>query len=109
LKAVIDTALDIGFPGGNQLLAFADALFGPDAGALAKARAALQESLGPAAVTAASIIAASFTKNDRVANCTGIPAEPRMFNGAEDIREMLGLREFKSARNTYRHLPADTP
>ena len=105
LKAIIDRQRDIGFPGGSELLAFSDALLGPDVAELDKARTALNDSLGPAAVSAASTIAATFTKNDRVANGTGIPAEPRMMEGAEDIREMLGLWNFKSAVNTSRHLP----
>lgn len=105
LKAVVDRTRDIGYPGGAELLAFSDAVIGPDLAELDKARTALAEALGPAAVTAASIIAASFTKNDRVANGTGIPAEPRMMEGAEDIREMLGLWKFRSAVNTSRHMP----
>lgn len=105
---MIDTTLDIGVPGGNDLLAFADALLGSDLATLDKARGALEKSLGSAAVTAASIIAASFTKNDRVANGAGIPAEPRMFNDAEDIRELLELNKFRSAVNTFRHLPEGT-
>jgi len=73
------------------------------------ARTNLEQTLGAAAVTAASSIAASFSKNDRVANGSGIPAEPRMMDGAEDIREMLGLKKFRSAINTYRHLPEGHP
>ena len=105
----MDISLDVGVPGGSALLAFCDAVLGPDPVALAGARADLESALGPAAVSAASIIAGTFTKNDRVANGTGIPAEPRMFNGAEDIRDMLGLRSFKSAQNTYRHNPEEKP
>jgi len=105
LKAIVDRQLDINFPGGSELLAFSDAVLGADLAELDKARSALEASLGPAAISAASIIAASFTKNDRIANGTGIPAEPRMMEGAEDIREMLGLWNFKSAVNTSRHLP----
>jgi len=32
-----------------------------------------------------------------------------MMDGAEDIREMLGLKKFRSAINTYRHLPEGHP
>ena len=32
-----------------------------------------------------------------------------MMDGAEDIREMLGLKNFRSAINTYRHLPEGHP
>ena len=105
LQAIVDRQLDIRFPGGSELLAFSDALLGSEVAELDKARTALEESLGPAAVSGASIIAATFTKNDRVANGTGIPAEPRMMEGAEDIRELLGLWNFRSAVNTSRHLP----
>ena len=104
LRALVDRQLDIQFPGGNKLLAFSDAVLGSDLAELDKARSALEKSLGPAAVSAASIIAATFTKNDRVANGTGIPAEPRMMEGTGDIRELLGLKKFKSAINTYRHM-----
>mgnify|MGYP001242183997 CR=1 FL=1 len=45
-----------------------------------------------------------FTKNDRVANGTGIPAEPRMMEGNEDIQELLELKKYKSAINTFRHM-----
>ena len=105
LQAIVDRQLDIRFPGGSELLAFSDALLGSEVAELDKARTALEESLGPAAVSGASIIAATFTKNDRVANGTGIPAEPRMMEGAEDIRELLGLWNFRSAVNTSQHLP----
>ena len=101
----MNTQLDIGLPGGKELLEFSNALLGSHTGELATARTNLEQTLGAAAVTAASSIAASFSKNDRVANGSGIPAEPRMMEGAEDIREMLGLKKFRSAINTYRHLP----
>ena len=100
----MDRELDINFPGGSELLAFSDAILGSDPAELDKARNVLAKSLGPAAVSAASIIAATFTKNDRIANGTGIPAEPRMMDGSDDIRELLGLKKFKSAINTYRHM-----
>lgn len=104
LRALIDRELDIGFPGGNELLDFSDALLGSKKSELDTARLALSEFLGPEAISAAAIIAATFTKNDRVANGTGIPAEPRMMEGSDDIRELLGLKKYKSAINTYRHM-----
>ena len=105
----MNTQLDIGFPGGKELLEFSSTLLGASVGELNIARTNLEQTLGLAAVTAASSIAASFSKNDRVANGSGIPAEPRMMDGAEDIREMLGLKKFRSAINTYRHLPEGHP
>ena len=47
------------------MLAFSDALLGTKRSELDEARLALAKSLGPEAVSAASIIAATFTKNDQ--------------------------------------------
>jgi hypothetical protein len=58
----VDRQRDIRLPGGDELLTFSDAVLGTDVAELDKARTALSDSLGPAAVSAASIIAASFTK-----------------------------------------------
>jgi len=109
IEALIQRDLDIGVPGGGELLAFADAVIGIDRDALEEAREALALRLGPAAVSAAASIAANFTKNDRIANGLGIPVEPMMLKGTDDIRQQLGLNDFRSAVNTYRHLSGDHP
>ena len=94
LRAVVDPQIDIKFPGGSELLAFSDAVLGSNLDELDRARTALENSLGPAAVSSASIIAATFTKNDRVANGTGIPAESRMMGGQRIFANYWGLRIF---------------
>ncbi|MFT5181446.1 MAG: hypothetical protein ACI8S3_001330 [Alphaproteobacteria bacterium] len=99
--------MDIGVPGGDLLLAFADAVIGADLAALDNARTALAEGLSPAAVSAAAAVAANFTKNDRIANGLGIPIDPMVLKGTEDLREQLGLNDYRSAVNTFRHLAAE--
>ena len=74
------------------------------AAALDTARAALAEALGPEAIAGASAIAGNFTKNDRVANALGIPVDPPVLKGTEDLREQLGLNDYASAWNTFRHI-----
>jgi hypothetical protein len=98
--------LDTGVPGGELLLAFADAVIGADPAALDSARSALAEELGPAAVSAAAAVAGNFTKNDRIANGLGIPVDAIAMAGHEDLREQLGLNDFRSAVNTFRHAAA---
>ena len=98
--------MDVGVPGGHLLLAFADAIIGTDRVALDAARSALAEGLSPAAVTAASAIAANFSKNDRIANGVGIPVDDMVLKVTEDIREQLGLNDYRSAVNTFRHSTA---
>ena len=96
--------LDIGVPHGDLLLTFAEAIIGTDRAALDSARAALVDALGPEAISGASAIAGNFTKNDRVANGLGIPVDPPVLKGTEELREQLGLNAYKSAENTFRHM-----
>ncbi len=105
LFALIDPTRDSGVPGGTELLAFSDAVLGPDRAALDRARTALTRALGPAAVSGAAAVAANFTKNDRIANGCGIPVDPMVLKMTKDIREALGLNAFPSAANTFVHFP----
>ena len=97
---MVDPSLEIGVEGGAELLAFADALLSTDAPALDDARQALDDRLGPAAVAAASIIAANFSKNDRIANGIGIPMDRHSLEATREVREALGLNDYRSAVNS---------
>lgn len=101
-EALVRPEQDIGVPHGDLLLAFAEAIIGTDRAALDTARTALAEALGPEAIAGASAIAGNFTKNDRVANALGIPVDPPVLKGTEDLREQLGLNDYVSAANTFR-------
>ena len=107
LEALIKPTLEIGVPGGKEILNFSEALIGPDRSILDKARLELAYILSPAAVSAASAIAANFTKNDRIANGCGIPSEPKMLKASKDIRANLGLNDYRSAENTFKHFPEE--
>mgnify|MGYP003991437679 FL=1 len=103
-EALVRPELDIGVPHGDLLLVFAEAIIGTDRAALDAARDALIKALGPAAISGASAIAGNFTKNDRVANGLGIPVDPPVLKGTEELREQLGINAYKSAENTFRHM-----
>jgi hypothetical protein len=105
-EALVRPDVDSGVPHGPLLIAFSDAIIGTDAGALDRARDALAEAMGKPAVSGAAAIAANFSKNDRIANGIGIPADPMVLKATEDIRAQLGLNEFGSAVNTFRHYGA---
>lgn len=98
--------MDSGVPGGDLLLAFADAVIGPDRAELDRARDALAEGLGLAAVSGAAAMAANFSKNDRIANGLGIPVDAMVLKGTDELREQLGLDDYRSAVNTFRHTAA---
>lgn len=102
IEAVVRPELDIGVEGGDELLAFADAILGKDVNALNETRNALSRRLGPAAVSAASIIAADFSKNDRIANGLGIPLESDSLAPSAEFREQLGINDYRSAANTLK-------
>jgi len=99
-EALVRPSLDVGVDGGEELLRFADAVVGIDREELDRARTALTESLGPAALVAAAITAGEFSKNDRIANGLGIPAEGPLLKDAGDLFETLGLNEYRSAANS---------
>jgi len=80
-------------------------LLGCNRATLDKARLDLANTLGPAAVSAASAVAANFTKNDRIANGCGIPSEPMVLKATADIRADLGINKYPSAVNTFKHFP----
>ena len=71
------------------------------------ARKASENILGAAAIPAASAIAANFSKNDRIANGLGIPHDLSMAKTTKDVREQLGLDNFKSAINTLKYFSFD--
>ena len=87
-------------PGGAALLSFADAVLGADAGQLDAARQAVVGELGEAALVGAAMIAANFSRNDRIANAIGIPLEAEFVKQSEDFRTALGIDDFASAANT---------
>ncbi len=89
------------------MLIFSDAILGQDPSHLNDARDELHDKLGPKAVVAAAAVAATFSKNDRAANASGIPSELRMLRNSKDIRHALDLNSFRSAANTKKHYPEE--
>jgi len=102
VQCLVDPSIDCGVPASRELLAFADAVCGTDIDALAVAREALAEVLGPAAVSGASIIAANFCRNDRLANAVGIPLDPPVLAATKDLVSLLGMDKYASAANSLK-------
>lgn len=100
LTAITDSSRDPGVAAGAELLAFCDALLGADAAALTTARSALVAVLGDTGLVGAAMVAANFSRNDRIANATGIPLEQPFVEQSADFRAALGINDYPSARNT---------
>ena len=84
-------------------MAFAEALATRDEEALGTARDALLAAGGNDVLVDAAAVAANFQRMVRIADSTGIPVDPIALKATVEIREELGLNDFRSAHNTLRH------
>lgn len=100
LKGIVNPDIDIGIPGGTTLVKFASAIVGMDLPELTRARGILVNSLGIDALVASSVIAGNFSRNDRIADATGIPLEAEFLEQSSNFRAELGFNDFLSARNS---------
>jgi hypothetical protein len=89
-----------GIAHGRLLVAFAEAVLGPDDAALARARSALMAALAPAGLVDAAGVIGLFNAIDRIADATGIPLEPEKAAASADFRAALDLDRFAVAART---------
>lgn len=85
---------DSGIPHADVLVDFAEAVLDPDEGRLEKARKALIDAMGEAALVDAAAVAGNFNAIDRVADSTGIPLEAEKAEMTADFRSQLGIDGF---------------
>lgn len=83
---------------GEVLLAFAEAMVGEDDAELGRARRAVIEAMGPAALVDAAGVASNFERMVRIADATGIPLDERMAALTKTAREQLHLERFKAEK-----------
>jgi len=99
LKAVTGgtAAGDTGVAHGDLLIAFGEAVLGEDDARLARARSAVLEKMGAAALVDAAGVAGLFNAIDRVADATGTPLEEWKAEQSEDLRDELRINDFAGA------------
>ena len=85
-------------PHAELLIEFAEAATGDDPDRLARARTAVSDTLGPAALVDSAGVAAIFQAVVRIADATGIPLEDYKAEITVDVREELGINDFPSAK-----------
>jgi hypothetical protein len=102
VHAVTDdaAAATSGIAHAGTLLAFAEAVVGPDDAALAHARAEVLRRLGPTELVDSAAVASNFERMVRVADATGTPLDPPLVMLTEPLRTDLGLDRFGAAANT---------
>ena len=87
-----------GVPHADLLIEFAEAATDDDPDRLARARTAVADRLGPAALVDSAGVAAIFQAVVRIADATGIPLEDYKAEITVDVREELGVNDFPSAK-----------
>ena len=82
-------------PHGAVITAFVEAVLGADADQRTAARQAARESLGEAAFVDICATIASFNAVVKIADGTGIPLETAKEARTRDLRDALGVDEFR--------------
>jgi len=94
------TGEDGGVAHGARLVAFADAVMGPDEARLLRERDALRGVLGDDAFVDTCAVVGAFNVVDRIADATGIPLDDGLAAMSAGVRDELGLARFASSANT---------
>ena len=92
--ALAGDGANAGVPQALELLEFGAAMLGDDRDRQVRARVAITETLGPAALVDAAAIVASFNAVVKIADGTGIPLEDEKAAATADLRESLGLERY---------------
>jgi hypothetical protein len=102
VHAVIDgkAAASSGVAHAEILVAFAEAVVGRDDLALAGARRALLDAVGPEALVDAAAVVGNFQRMVRIADATGIALDAPLDAVSADVRRELDLGRFGAASNT---------
>lgn len=94
---------DTGIAHGALLIEFAEAVLGDDEQRLARARAAVQDAMGPAALVDAAGIAGFFNAIDRVADATGTPLDDKTLADTAALRDELRINDFATTKESLDH------
>jgi hypothetical protein len=99
IRGLVDPDIDLGVPGGRQLLGLVDAFFNRAAATQAIARQAVLEALGPEALVDTAAVYGNFEMMNRVAEGTGIPVPIQAVEREADFMKALGLYEMLKSQH----------
>jgi hypothetical protein len=94
IAAIRDPSIPVGVPGGDDLLAFVDAVIEGNSDDLNRSQKAIIDTLGPESLVDASSVFGNFEMMNRVAEGTGIPVPAQAIERMSDTIEELGLNSF---------------
>ena len=97
LAAIVDSGVELGIPGGRELIAIARAAAGKavDSAPIE----ALAQVVGPEPAVRAAAVAGAFELYNRIVDATGLPVGRASRAQSADTIEVLGLDAFPHARH----------
>jgi hypothetical protein len=94
ISAIGDPSVPVGIPGGNELLAFVDAIMTGTPEGLRGAQTAVIDSLDPEGLVDAASVFGNFEMMNRVAEGTGISVPAQAIERMKDTIDELGMVSF---------------
>lgn len=98
LHGVMDGASATGVAHGALLVGLVDAALGRDDAALERARTAVRNAMGAAALIDASAVIGGFDGITRIADAIGIPLEPAKAEQTADFFAALQIDRFRASK-----------
>jgi hypothetical protein len=100
LAGIVEGAdsVDERIPAGRELAAFAEAVISDDDANLEQMRNDVIAAVGPDGFVDAAAVVGNFERMVRIADGIGIPLDKSAADMSVEIRDELGLNEFRTAR-----------
>jgi hypothetical protein len=99
IEGIADTTVDLGVPGGSELVELVDSVVDGGNSRRQEARDALLEKLGPESLVDAAAVFGNFQMMNRVAEGTGIPIPPQALEREADMMKALNLYDILKSQH----------
>lgn len=94
IEGLVDSSVDIGVPGGSDLINLVTVFHEGNESAKAGARQTVIDSLDPESLFDAAAVFGNFEMMNRVAEGTGIPIPPQAVDREAQLMKILGLYDI---------------
>ncbi len=100
IAGLVDDSVDIGVPGGWELIRLVDAFVSGTDSDRESARQAVLDALGPESLFDSATVFGNFEMMNRVAEGTGIPVPPQAVEREAEMMKALGLYDILKSQHT---------
>lgn len=100
LEGLVNVSVDLGVPGGSEMINLVNVFFAGDEHQKEPARQALIDALDPESFFDAATVFGNFEMMNRVAEGTGIPIPPQAVDREAELMKILGLYDILKSQQT---------